>query len=196
MVYRSFCAQYDTAAERLDLQTALFTIGVASTLVPSVPFSPRCPKPSVPATRRSSPPEKSKPIPARRRWPRHLIALERRLDQHRLARKSSSLGWLFGKREQAEAPLKGLYVYGEVGRGKTMLMDLFFETSPVVAQAPRPLPRVHGRRARARSRLPAGDQERRGQRATIRSSAPPPRSRRKAGCCASTNSTSPISPTP
>ena len=63
---------------------------------------------------------------------RHLTMLERRLDQHRLARKSSSLGWLFGKREQAGAPLKGLYVYGEVGRGKTMLMDLFFETSAVV----------------------------------------------------------------
>ena len=63
---------------------------------------------------------------------RRLTALEQRIDQHRLARKSSSLGWLFGKREQAGAPLKGLYVYGEVGRGKTMLMDLFFETSAVV----------------------------------------------------------------
>jgi len=63
---------------------------------------------------------------------RRLTALERRIDQHRLARKSSSLGWLFGQREQAGAPLKGLYVYGEVGRGKTMLMDLLFETSAVV----------------------------------------------------------------
>ena len=45
--------------------------------------------------------------------------------------KSSSLGWLFAKREQAGPPLKGLYVYGEVGRGKTMLMDLFFATSAV-----------------------------------------------------------------
>jgi cell division protein ZapE len=63
---------------------------------------------------------------------RRLASLEQRLDQHRLARKSSSLGWLFGRREQAGAPLKGLYVYGEVGRGKTMLMDLFFETSAVV----------------------------------------------------------------
>ena len=63
---------------------------------------------------------------------RRLAALERRLEEHRLARKSSSLGWLFGKREQAGSPLKGLYIYGEVGRGKTMLMDLFFESSTVV----------------------------------------------------------------
>jgi cell division protein ZapE len=63
---------------------------------------------------------------------RRLAALEQRIDQHRLARTSSSLGWLFGKREQAGTPLRGLYVYGEVGRGKTMLMDLFFETSAVV----------------------------------------------------------------
>lgn len=62
----------------------------------------------------------------------HLTALAHRLDQRRLARKSSSLGWLFNKRENSSAPLKGLYVHGEVGRGKTMLMDLFFETSPVV----------------------------------------------------------------
>ena len=61
----------------------------------------------------------------------HLAALERRLEDRRLARKSSSLGWLFGQREKSGAPIKGLYVYGEVGRGKTFLMDLFFATSAV-----------------------------------------------------------------
>ena len=61
-----------------------------------------------------------------------LARLEVRLAEHRLARKSSSLGWLFGNREKSEPPLKGLYLFGDVGRGKTMLMDLFFEASPVI----------------------------------------------------------------
>jgi cell division protein ZapE len=60
-----------------------------------------------------------------------LSQLEARLAHHRLARKSSSLGWMFGSREP-EGPLKGLYIFGEVGRGKTMLMDLFYGASPVV----------------------------------------------------------------
>jgi len=59
-----------------------------------------------------------------------LARLEGEIIEHRLARKSSSLGWLFA-RDKKQAPLKGLYIYGEVGRGKTMLMDLFYEASPV-----------------------------------------------------------------
>jgi cell division protein ZapE len=58
-----------------------------------------------------------------------LVQLERELAEHRLARKSSSLGWFFGSREPE--PIKGLYIFGDVGRGKTMLMDLFFAASSV-----------------------------------------------------------------
>jgi cell division protein ZapE len=60
-----------------------------------------------------------------------LSELDGRLREHRLARKSSSLGWLFGARERRQEPIKGLYVFGDVGRGKTMLMDLFYESSSV-----------------------------------------------------------------
>jgi cell division protein ZapE len=57
--------------------------------------------------------------------------LNERLAMHRLARKSSSLGWLFGQRVEPGQELKGLYIWGEVGRGKTMLMDMFFAACPV-----------------------------------------------------------------
>ena len=61
-----------------------------------------------------------------------VAALDRLADaigHRRLARKSSALGWLFAQKPQP--PLKGLYIWGSVGRGKTMLMDLFFECLPV-----------------------------------------------------------------
>jgi len=57
-----------------------------------------------------------------------MMRLEERISEY-LSRKSSALDWLFASREQP--PIKGLYIYREVGRGKTMLMDLFFDTSPV-----------------------------------------------------------------
>ncbi len=60
-----------------------------------------------------------------------LAGLEARLRERRLARKSSSLGWLFGARERREEPIRGLYLFGDVGRGKTMLMDMFFAASAV-----------------------------------------------------------------
>jgi cell division protein ZapE len=70
--------------------------------------------------------------PAQEAVVRKLAQLETRVAEHRLARKSSSLGWLFGRQESAATAIKGLYLFGEVGRGKTMLMDLFFAASPVI----------------------------------------------------------------
>jgi cell division protein ZapE len=55
---------------------------------------------------------------------RKLDRLNERLAEKRLAAKSSPLGWLFANRQSTD-PVKGLYIYGEVGRGKTMLMDAF-----------------------------------------------------------------------
>lgn len=60
-----------------------------------------------------------------------LSALEQRVAAHRSVRRSHPVGWLFGTRNH-EAAAKGLYIFGEVGRGKTLLMDLFFEASPLM----------------------------------------------------------------
>jgi cell division protein ZapE len=63
-----------------------------------------------------------------------IAALDRLIDEiraKRLQRKSSALGWLFAKSRAAPELVTGLYVHGGVGRGKTMLMDLFFEMVPV-----------------------------------------------------------------
>ncbi|MCZ8376520.1 MAG: cell division protein ZapE [Beijerinckiaceae bacterium] len=64
--------------------------------------------------------------PAQARIVRRLDALAAELEAHRLARKTSALGWLFSRKAPAD-PIRGLYLWGSVGRGKTMLVDLFHE---------------------------------------------------------------------
>jgi len=46
--------------------------------------------------------------------------------------KKVGLGWLgFGRREEPDHAMTGLYMYGGVGRGKSMLMDLFHSSAPL-----------------------------------------------------------------
>ena len=63
--------------------------------------------------------------PAQARAADAFAALEERLSSYKPLRKQSLLGRLFADKD--EPPPRGLYVHGEVGRGKTMLMDMFFQ---------------------------------------------------------------------
>ncbi|HSO46287.1 MAG TPA: AFG1/ZapE family ATPase, partial [Rhizobiaceae bacterium] len=65
-----------------------------------------------------SDPEQSKLV---ERLDRLLAELEARPALH----KSNALGWLLNKRRVQESP-QGIYIHGAVGRGKSMLMDIFF----------------------------------------------------------------------
>ncbi|WP_332700396.1 cell division protein ZapE [Bosea sp. (in: a-proteobacteria)] len=65
---------------------------------------------------------------------KRLQALTETLASRRLAKKSSALGWLFGSRQPPPEAVKGLYIWGSVGRGKTMLMDLFYEAVPLASR--------------------------------------------------------------
>src|ERR1700728_4090931 len=69
------------------------------------------------------------PDAAQARVAEAFAALEQRLASYKPVRKQGLFGRLFA--DKKEPPPRGLYVHGEVGRGKTMLMDLFFQHSSV-----------------------------------------------------------------
>jgi cell division protein ZapE len=90
--------------------------------------------------------------------------LEQTLSHYKPARKQGLLGRLFG--DKNDAPPRGLYVHGDVGRGKTMLMDLFFQASSVEHKRRAHFhefmadvhERIYGfRQAVARGEIPDGD---------------------------------------
>ncbi|MGQ0684504.1 cell division protein ZapE, partial [Bradyrhizobium sp.] len=64
--------------------------------------------------------------PAQQAAAQAFAALEDRLGGYTPVKKQGLFGRLFA--DKGEPPPRGLYVHGEVGRGKTMLMDLFFDT--------------------------------------------------------------------
>ncbi|KAL8138156.1 hypothetical protein V2J09_004157 [Rumex salicifolius] len=55
-----------------------------------------------------------------------------KLDRYAASEKSSRSRWLWSRllHQSSYSPVNGLYLYGGVGTGKTMLMDLFFDQLP------------------------------------------------------------------
>lgn len=88
----------------------------------------------------------------------HVLAA---LRDQRPAKKKSSLGWLFAKGGKKPAFIRGLYVHGSVGRGKTMLMDMFFRKAPTDkkrrAHFHEFMADVHGRIHEQRMKLKRGE---------------------------------------
>jgi cell division protein ZapE len=96
--------------------------------------------------------------PAQQELVQRLDAVAARLEGYRPAKKAGALGWLFAARSE---PIRGLYIWGSVGRGKSMLMDMFFETAQV--QRKRRV-HFHAFMADVHARIHAWRQERKGGR--------------------------------
>jgi predicted ATPase len=108
------------------------------------------------------------------------------------ARNPGVLGWLTGSHHK-RTPVRGLYIWGDAGRGKTMLMDLFFNEAPAGRKSrvhfhgfmPGVHAFIHAWRQQRRNGSAKGDLSRRWR-------MPSPKNPR---FCVSTSSASPTSPT-
>ena len=119
------------------------------------------------------------------------VAAATRLEQLAvdLSRWRPNRGFISGLLGRKRPPPKGLYIHGKVGRGKTMLMDLFYEA---VEFKPKRRIHFHEFMAETHDRITAARKSVEGD--------PLPRvandTPTAAGCSASTSCTSPISPMP
>ncbi len=97
--------------------------------------------------------------PAQRELVVRLDTLAGVLNTRRVPRKPGPLGRLLG--HKPEPPPRGLYLWGEVGRGKTMLMDLLFEALTVTEKRRTHfhayMAEVHGRIHAWRQKLKSGE---------------------------------------
>ena len=130
--------------------------------------------------------------PAQAELAARLDRLAAGLAGYRPGRRAGALGRLIGARPNE--PPRGLYIHGAVGRGKTLLMDLFFEVAPLALKR-----RVHfhafmadvharvhrWRQMRKRGEI-VGDDPIAPVAAALAA---------RPGCCASTNSACATSPT-
>ena len=138
----------------------------------------------------AAPPGRSAPDPAQVRAVARLQPLHEALSTY-APTPPTWRGWLsrLGLGEPSGAAPSGIYLWGPVGRGKSMLMDLFFAAAPL----------AHKRRVHFHAfMLDVHDRIERERRArTRRTDLPrsPPISPRKRRCCASTSSRSTTSPT-
>ena len=96
--------------------------------------------------------------PAQAKLVGKLDALAIKLKGYKAEEKPSGFSRLFGVKPGE--PPRGLYIHGPVGRGKTMLMDMFFDAVEAPAQAPGAFSRLHGRRACAPQSMAPGAEAR------------------------------------
>src|SRR3712207_6531776 len=71
------------------------------------------------------------PDPEQQRVAEALETLHRALTGYRPPRPGGVLAWL---RPRPDEPPRGLYIHGAVGRGKSLLMDMFFADAAVEAK--------------------------------------------------------------